>query len=62
MDHPSSKVQQGLAKALFDLLRSPDLAPEDGEWLRDFATRTIAEFSIAKSKQADDSDDKPIAA
>lgn len=61
MRSPSSKIQQGLAKALFDMLRSPDLTPEDAEWLREFATRTIAEFTVATSKRADSEDD-PVAA
>jgi hypothetical protein len=50
MTQPSSTIQQVLAATLLDMLRSPDLAREDAEWLRQFAFRTIAEFNSVKSE------------
>ena len=48
MTQPSSKVQQALCSAMLRLLKSPDLTPEDAEWLQRFAMRTLSEFSILK--------------
>ena len=60
---PSSKVQEVLAIALFALSRSPNLSPEDAEWVRQYALRTITEFRISKSqKEEADASEERIAA
>jgi hypothetical protein len=51
MNKPSTTVQRGLSGALLELLRSPDLSPEDVKWVQQFALRTIAEFSVMKSQE-----------
>lgn len=62
MAQPSKTVQRALSAALLELLQSPELTPEDSQWLRHFAMRTIAEFNLTKPKDDGDTAEKPIAA
>lgn len=58
MPQPSSKIQLTLAATLLSMLRSPDLTPEDAEWLQQFALRTISEFNLRKEDQNLRNEDK----
>ena len=63
MTKPSSKVQEVLATALSRVVKSPKLSPEDVQWVKQFALRTIAEFSVVKSqKDETDARERTIAA
>jgi hypothetical protein len=62
MTQPSPSVQQMLCGTLLQMLQSPDLTPEDREWLRHFATSMIAEFNVLKSKHEEDEPEEPAAA
>ena len=63
MTKPSSKVQEVLAIALRQVIKSPDLSSEDVEWVQQFAIRAIAEFSVLKApKDETDDPERPMAA
>jgi len=59
MGQPSSNVQQALLAALRHVEQSPDLSPEEVEWIRHFAARLITELAVSKSEQAEDDDLSP---
>ena len=50
---PSPKVQEVLCATLLDLLKSPDLTPEDLKWVRQFAMRLLAELTALKAAGAE---------
>jgi len=62
MTEPSYKVQQALCMALLNMLKSPDLTPEEGEWVQQFALRTIAEYNLLKSKKSKGNPEHTVAA
>ena len=62
MAKSSLEIQQALAAALLDMLRSPDLAREDAEWIQQFAMRIISEFSLVKSEDERDDPAQSVAA
>jgi hypothetical protein len=49
MIRPSSKIQKSLLRALEKVENSPDLSPEEVEWVRQLAVRLITEFMVLKS-------------
>ncbi len=49
MIQPSSKIQKSLLRALEKVENSPDLSPEEVEWVRQLAVRLITEFMVLKS-------------
>lgn len=51
MTGPTSKVQQALIEALLKTAKSPDLTEAEGEWLRQFVMRLVAEFAVVKEQQ-----------
>jgi hypothetical protein len=51
MIQPSSKIQKSLLTALDKVENSPDLSPEEVEWVRQFAVRLITEFTVLQSHE-----------
>lgn len=51
MTGPTSKVQQALIEALRNTAKSPDLTEAEGEWLRQFVMRLVAEFAVVREHQ-----------
>ena len=45
MTKPSAKVQEAVSATLLDLLKSPDLTPEDLKWVRHLAERLIPDLA-----------------
>lgn len=62
MTKPPSHVQRVLCKALLDMLKWPDLTPEEAQWVQQFAVRFIAQFNLMKSIPKEEPIDETAAA
>lgn len=49
----SRSVQQILMAAMIRVERSPDLSPDEIEWVRKLAVRMMADFTLAQSDRPD---------
>jgi hypothetical protein len=56
----SPSIQQILMSAMLRLEQSPDLSPEEVEWVRKLAIRMMTDITVAKSDRQEH--DEPIAA
>ena len=50
MAQPSSRIQETLLVALRKVQNSTDVTAEEAEWVRHYAARLIAEFSVIKAE------------
>jgi hypothetical protein len=56
LTRPSSKVEDALLSALSRLVQSPDLSPEEKDWVRQLVLHLMAELSTLTSEGDDDAE------